>query len=106
VIKQGLNNSVGECLEGEDKLSLGDIENSLQSYLDRLSESEIVVIKCLANQENPIHNFQQFPETRVSKREIIQSLKRRCLVDTVRIESNNYFQLNLVLKAYIMRNYC
>jgi hypothetical protein len=96
--------SVSRFFTDDDELFLGDIENYLESHLERLSELEKKVIIWLANQEESIELSQKYANIEVSQakfRQIIQSLKRRGLVEKVPKQEPAKFQLNSMFKAHI-----
>jgi hypothetical protein len=102
------NGKVSLFLTDEDDLFLGDIELSLESQLERLSELEKNAINWLANQDKPIDISQKPANIEVSKAKflhILQSLTRRCLVEKVPRKEPAKFQLNAIFQAYIKSNF-
>ncbi|MCT7956105.1 NB-ARC domain-containing protein [Laspinema palackyanum] len=89
----------------EKDLFLGDIEATLESQLERLSELEKKVVQWLGIQDEPIAISQNYANLGVPQSQfwqIIQSLNRRCLVEKVAM-NEPAFQLNYIVKAYLVQ---
>ncbi|NCR11288.1 MAG: ATPase, partial [Microcystis aeruginosa LG13-11] len=111
-----ISSTIIELFDGEvslfleqmnNEIYLGDIENSIECHLQRLSEAEKKVINWLANQTEAVEKFPKTTNLDLSQSEFwaaIQSLMRRCLVDKLPSETSAYFQVNSVFKSYLQRN--
>jgi hypothetical protein len=102
------NGQISKFLSDEEELFLGDIQASLENYLERLSELEKKVINWLANQNKSIDISQKPTDFELSKAKfllVIESLTRRCLIEKVASGDGANFQLNPIFKAYIVNNY-
>ncbi|MBO0348861.1 ATP-binding protein [Phormidium pseudopriestleyi FRX01] len=85
-------------------LFLGDLESKLQGYYQRLSESEKLVIRWLANQEAS-DIFQKPAELALSDAEFlkaVQSLKKRGLIEKVTGNGLSLFAVQVLFKAYLI----
>ncbi len=85
-------------------LFLGDLESRLQGYYQRLSESEKLVIRWLANQEAS-DIFQNPAELALSDTEFlkaVQSLKKRGLIEKVTWNGLSLFAVQFLFKAYLI----
>jgi DNA polymerase III delta prime subunit len=85
-------------------LFLGDLESRLQGYYQRLSESEKLVIRWLANQE-AADIFQKPAELALSDAEFlkaVQSLKKRGLIEKVTGNGLSLFAVQVLFKAYLI----
>ncbi len=86
----------------KNEIYLGDIENSIECHLQRLSATEKKVIHWLANQPEAVEKFPKTANLDLSTSEFwaaIQSLMRRCLLDKLPSETSAYFQVNSVFKS-------
>jgi hypothetical protein len=104
IIRQLFNGQISQFLIDEDEVFLGDIEALLENNLERLSELEYQVIKCLARQNEAIDIFQNPGDLELSNAnfvKVIQSLNRRCLVEKVLIEEKVKFQVNSLFRIYL-----
>ncbi len=98
------NGSVSLFLAEQNDIYLGDLEPSLESQLNRLSESEKKVIYWLATQDQPVNISQKPANLELSKPEFmqaIQSLIRQNLIEKVEEEGRSLFLLNPIFKCYI-----
>lgn len=85
-------------------LFLGDLESKLQGYYQRLSASEKLVIRWLANQEAS-DIFQKPAELALSDAEFlkaVQSLKKRGLIEKVTGNGLSLFAVQVLFKAYLI----
>ncbi len=85
-------------------LFLGDLESRLQGYYQRLSESEKLVIRWLANQEAS-DIFQKPAELALSDADFlkaVQSLKKRGLIEKVTGNGLSLFAVQGLFKAYLI----
>lgn len=85
-------------------LFLGDLESKLQGYYQRLSDSEKLVIRWLANQEAS-DIFQNPAELALSDAEFlkaVQSLKKRGLIEKVTGNGLSLFAVQVLFKAYLI----
>ncbi|WP_254563762.1 NB-ARC domain-containing protein [Oscillatoria sp. HE19RPO] len=85
-------------------LFLGDLESRLQGYYQRLSASEKLVIRWLANQE-AVDIFQKPAELALSDAEFlkaVQSLKKRGLIEKVTGNGLSLFAVQFLFKAYLI----
>ena len=85
-------------------LFLGDLESRLQGYYQRLSASEKLVIRWLANQE-AADIFQKPAELALSDAEFlkaVQSLKKRGLIEKVTGNGLSLFAVQVLFKAYLI----
>ena len=93
--------------EMNNEIYLGDIENSIECHLQRLSATEKKVMHWLANQTEAVEKFPKTANLDLSTSEFwaaIQSLMRRCLLDKLPSETSSYFPINPVFKSYLQRN--
>ncbi|BCU12422.1 AAA family ATPase [Microcystis aeruginosa] len=91
----------------KNEIYLGDIEDSIECHLQRLSATEKKVIHWLANQTEAVEKFPKTANLDLSTSEFwatIQSLIRRCLLDKLSSETSSYFPINPVFKSYLKRN--
>ncbi len=90
-----------------NEIYLGDMEDSIECHLQRLSATEKKVIHWLANQTEAVEKFPKTANLDLSTSEFwatIQSLIRRCLLDKLPSETSSYFPINPVFKSYLKRN--
>ncbi|GCA72615.1 hypothetical protein MiYa_04168 [Microcystis aeruginosa NIES-2519] len=111
-----ISSTIIELFDGEvslfleqmnNEIYLGDIENSIECHLQRLSATEKKVIHWLANQTEAVEKFPKTANLDLSQSEFwaaIQSLMRRCLLDKLPSETSSYFPINPVFKSYLKRN--
>lgn len=111
-----ISSTIIELFDGEvslfleqmnNEIYLGDIENSIECHLQRLSATEKKVIHWLANQTEAVEKFPKTANLDLSQSEFwaaIQSLMRRCLLDKLPSETSSYFPINPVFKSYLQRN--
>ncbi|NCQ86342.1 MAG: ATP-binding protein [Microcystis aeruginosa W13-18] len=111
-----ISSTIIELFDGEvslfleqmkNEIYLGDIENSIECHLQRLSATEKKVIHWLANQTEAVEKFPKTANLDLSQSQFwaaIQSLMRRCLLDKLPSETSAYFQVNSVFKSYLQRN--
>jgi DNA replication protein DnaC len=111
-----ISSTIIELFDGEvslfleqmnNEIYLGDIENSIECHLQRLSATEKKVIHWLANQTEAVEKFPKTGNLDLSQSEFwaaIQSLMRRCLLDKLPSETSSYFPINPVFKFYLKRN--
>ncbi|HBW58516.1 MAG TPA: ATPase, partial [Oscillatoriales bacterium UBA8482] len=98
------NGSFSLFLTEQNDIYLGDLEPSLESHLERLSESEKTVINWLATQDQPVNISQKPANIELSKPQFwqaIQSLIRRNLIEKVEAEGRSLFRLNPIFPCYI-----
>ncbi|GCL60784.1 AAA family ATPase [Microcystis aeruginosa] len=91
----------------KNEIYLGDIEDSIECHLQRLSATEKKVMHWLANQTEAVEKFPKTANLDLSTSEFwatIQSLMRRCLLDKLPSETSSYFPINPVFKSYLKRN--
>ncbi|MFN6187046.1 MAG: ATPase [Microcystis sp.] len=91
----------------KNEIYLGDIEDSIECHLQRLSATEKKVIHWLANQTEAVEKFPKTANLDLSQSEFwatIQSLMRRCLLDKLPSETSSYFPINPVFKSYLKKN--
>ncbi|MCT7956491.1 hypothetical protein [Laspinema palackyanum] len=85
-------------------LFLGDLESRLQGYYQRLSASEKLVIRWLANQE-AADIFQNPTELALSDAEflkVVQSLKKRGLIEKITGNGLSLLVVHRLFKAYLI----
>ena len=111
-----ISSTIIELFDGEvslfleqmnNEIYLGDIENSIECHLQRLSAAEKKVMHWLANQTEAVEKFPKTASLDLSTSEFwatIQSLMRRCLLDKLPSETSSYFPINPVFKSYLQRN--
>ncbi|MBD2624819.1 AAA family ATPase [Microcystis flos-aquae FACHB-1344] len=111
-----ISSTIIELFDGEvslfleqmkNEIYLGDIEDSIECHLQRLSATEKKVIHWLANQTEAVEKFPKTANLDLSTSEFwatIQSLIRRCLLDKLSSETSSYFPINPVFKSYLKRN--
>ncbi|CCI31730.1 AAA family ATPase [Microcystis sp. T1-4] len=111
-----ISSTIIELFDGEvslfleqmkNEIYLGDIEDSIECHLQRLSATEKKVIHWLANQTEAVEKFPKTASLDLSTSEFwatIQSLMRRCLLDKLSSETSSYFPINPVFKSYLQRN--
>ena len=111
-----ISSTIIELFDGEvslfleqmkNEIYLGDIENSIECHLQRLSATEKKVMHWLANQTEAVEKFPKTANLDLSQSEFwaaIQSLMRRCLLDKLPSETSSYFPINPVFKSYLQRN--
>jgi len=111
-----ISSTIIELFDGEvslfleqmnNEIYLGDIENSIECHLQRLSATEKKVMHWLANQTEAVEKFPKTANLDLSQSEFwaaIQSLMRRCLLDKLPSETSSYFPINPVFKSYLKRN--
>ncbi|MCA2719267.1 AAA family ATPase [Microcystis sp. M169S2] len=90
-----------------NEIYLGDMEDSIECHLQRLSATEKKVIHWLANQTEAVEKFPKTANLDLSQSEFwaaIQSLMRRCLLDKLPSETSSYFPINPVFKSYLKKN--
>ncbi|MBD2287880.1 ATP-binding protein [Microcystis wesenbergii FACHB-1317] len=91
----------------KNEIYLGDIEDSIECHLQRLSAAEKKVMHWLANQTEAVEKFPKTGNLDLSQSQFwatIQSLMRRCLLDKLPSETSSYFPINPVFKSYLQRN--
>ncbi|CCH98197.1 MAG: hypothetical protein PX481_28575 [Microcystis sp. M53603_WE2] len=91
----------------KNEIYLGDIEDSIECHLQRLSATEKNVMHWLANQTEAVEKFPKTGNLDLSQSQFwaaIQSLMRRCLLDKLPSETSSYFPINPVFKSYLKRN--
>ncbi|TRT64320.1 MAG: ATP-binding protein [Microcystis sp. M_QC_C_20170808_M2Col] len=111
-----ISSTIIELFDGEvslfleqmkNEIYLGDMEDSIECHLQRLSATEKKVIHWLANQTEAVEKFPKTANLDLSTSEFwatIQSLIRRCLLDKLPSETSSYFPINPVFKSYLKRN--
>jgi len=111
-----ISSTIIELFDGEvslfleqmkNEIYLGDIEDSIECHLQRLSATEKKVMHLLANQTEAVEKFPKTGNLDLSQSEFwaaIQSLMRRCLLDKLPSETSSYFPINPVFKSYLKRN--
>ncbi|MDB9414414.1 AAA family ATPase [Microcystis aeruginosa] len=111
-----ISSTIIELFDGEvslfleqikNEIYLGDIEDSIECHLQRLSATEKKVMHWLANQTEAVEKFPKTANLDLSTSEFwatIQSLIRRCLLDKLPSETSSYFPINPVFKSYLKRN--
>ena len=111
-----ISSTIIELFDGEvslfleqmnNEIYLGDIEDSIECHLQRLSATEKKVMHWLANQTEAVEKFPKTANLDLSQSEFwaaIQSLMRRCLLDKLPSETSSYFPINPVFKSYLQRN--
>ena len=111
-----ISSTIIELFDGEvslfleqmkNEIYLGDIEDSIECHLQRLSATEKKVMHWLANQTEAVEKFPKTASLDLSTSEFwatIQSLIRRCLLDKLPSETSSYFPINPVFKSYLQRN--
>ena len=111
-----ISSTIIELFDGEvslfleqmkNEIYLGDIEDSIECHLQRLSATEKKVMHWLANQTEAVEKFPKTANLDLSTSEFwatIQSLMRRCLLDKLPSETSSYFPINPVFKSYLQRN--
>ncbi len=111
-----ISSTIIELFDGEvslfleqmkNEIYLGDIEDSIECHLQRLSATEKKVVHWLANQTEAVEKFPKTANLDLSTSEFwatIQSLIRRCLLDKLPSETSSYFPINTVFKSYLKRN--
>jgi len=111
-----ISSTIIELFDGEvslfleqmkNEIYLGDIENSIECHLQRLSATEKKVIHWLANQTEAVEKFPKTANLDLSQSQFwaaIQSLMRRCLLDKLPSETSSYFPINPVFQSYLKRN--
>ena len=111
-----ISSTIIELFDGEvslfleqmkNEIYLGDIEDSIECHLQRLSATEKKVMHWLANQTEAVEKFPKTANLDLSTSEFwatIQSLMRRCLLDKLQSETSSYFPINPVFKSYLKRN--
>ena len=111
-----ISSTIIELFDGEvslfleqmnNEIYLGDIENSIECHLQRLSAAEKKVMHWLANQTEAVEKFPKTANLDLSQSQFwaaIQSLMRRCLLDKLPSETSSYFPINPVFKSYLQRN--
>ena len=111
-----ISSTIIELFDGEvslfleqmkNEIYLGDIEDSIECHLQRLSATEKKVMHWLANQTEAVEKFPKTANLDLSTSEFwatIQSLIRRCLLDKLPSETSSYFPINPVFKSYLQRN--
>jgi len=104
LIQDLFGGSVSEFLS-YDTLFLGDLESLLHQHCDRLTASEQQVIAWLASTPEPA-DISKIPENlQLSPAEllnVVQSLGRRSLVETVKQNGRSYFTIAPVIREYII----
>jgi hypothetical protein len=104
-IQDLFNGSVAQFL-AYPSFFLGDLEAMLKEQDRRLSDSEKLVMRWLANQEVAADIFSKPPEL-VSEDDfltVIQSLRKRCLIEKVIDKGRCCFALQPVIKEYVKKN--
>ena len=111
-----ISSTIIELFDGEvslfleqmkNEIYLGDIEDSIECHLQRLSATEKKVMHWLANQTEAVEKFPKTANLDLSQSQFwaaIQSLMRRCLLDKLPSETSSYFPINPVFKSYLQRN--
>jgi len=111
-----ISSTIIELFDGEvslfleqmkNEIYLGDIEDSIECHLQRLSATEKKVMHWLANQTEAVEKFPKTGNLDLSQSQFwaaIQSLMRRCLLDKLPSETSSYFPINPVFKSYLQRN--
>jgi len=104
MIQDLFGGSVSEFLS-YDTLFLGDLESLLEQQCDRLTASEQQVIAWLASTPEPA-DISKIPENlQLSPPEVlnvVQSLKRRSLIETVKQNGRSYLKIQPVIREYII----
>ncbi|MEG4392257.1 ATP-binding protein [Microcoleus sp. BROC3] len=103
LIQDLFGGSVSEFLS-YDTLFLGDLESLLHQQCDRLTASEQQVISWLASTPEPA-DISKIPEnlqlSRAELLNVMQSLGRRSLVETVQQNGRSHFTIVPVIREYI-----
>ncbi|CAH2573462.1 putative WD repeat-containing protein alr2800 [Planktothrix rubescens] len=91
-----------------DNLYIGDeLTEILKQHLERLSEIEKTVITTLSQEKPPLGiaeliEISKLPATDVFK--AIQSLERRCLIETEEQQQQTYFKISPIIQQYLILN--
>lgn len=108
LIQDLFNGSVADFLSYQSFL-ISDLELLFNSNFSRLSDLEKEALECLAIQSEPVSISQPPSDWKFSGLDcinVIQSLRRRCLIEKVEHRQTSLFFLQPILKSYVWQNQC